>query len=100
MAIPALATLALASLSGAVQAQPIKLQFAIFSPDTEQTYISVFVPFAEAVNKQATGAIAIQLLPDGTLGRSPVQQAQMVLDGVEDIAWIFPSMRLHDYSQG
>ena len=74
-----------------VQAQPVKLKFSIFSPDKEATFISVFRPFAEAVNKEAGGAVEIELFPNGALGRSPVQQAQMVLDGVADLAWVIAS---------
>lgn len=85
----AVALMALWSLS--VCAEPIKLRFAIFSPDSEQTYLSVFRPFAEAVNKDAAGTVVIELYPNGALGRSPAQQAQMVLDGVADLAWVVPS---------
>lgn len=72
-------------------AQPVKLKFAVFTPDKEQTFVSVMKPFAEAVNKDAGGAIEIELFPNGALGRSPLQQAQMVLDGVADIAWVIAS---------
>ena len=88
-----LAAAVLMLISGATWAQnaPVKLKFSIFSPDKEATYLSVFKPFAEAVNKDSGGAIEIELFPNGALGRSPVQQAQMVLDGVADIAWVIAS---------
>ena len=73
------------------QTTPIKLKFSIFSPDKEITYQSVFKPFADAVNKETNGAVEIELFPNGALGRSPLQQAQMVLDGVADMAWIIAS---------
>ena len=88
-ALCAAALLAIAS-TGA-QAQAVKLKFAIFSPDKEATFLSVFRPFAEAVNKDAAGTVEIELFPNGALGRSPVQQAQMVLDGVADLAWVIAS---------
>lgn len=72
-------------------AQPVKVKFAIFTPDKEQTFITVMKPFAEAVNMEARGAVEIELFPNGALGRSPLQQAQMVLDGVADIGWIIAS---------
>jgi TRAP-type C4-dicarboxylate transport system substrate-binding protein len=72
-------------------AQATKVKFAVFTPDKEQTYITVMRPFAEAVNKEAAGAVEIDLFPNGALGRSPLQQAQMVLDGVADIAWVIAS---------
>jgi TRAP-type C4-dicarboxylate transport system substrate-binding protein len=81
----------LAAASTCVYAQPTKIKFAIFTPDKEQTFLTVMKPFAEAVNKDAAGVIEIELYPNGALGRSPLQQAQMVLDGVADIGWIIAS---------
>lgn len=90
--IPACAGLfaGLSVISAQAQTPPVKLRFAIFSPDTEQTYLTVFKPFAEAVNKENAG-VEIELFPNGALGRNPAQQAQMVLDGVADIAWVVAS---------
>ena len=70
--------------------QPVKLKFAVFSPDTERLYNTVKKPWVEAVNKAAGGAIQIELYPNGALGRAPQQQAQMVNDGVADIGFIVP----------
>ena len=47
---------------------------AVFTPDKEQTFLTVMKPWAEAVNKEAAGAIEIDLFPNGALGRSPLQQ--------------------------
>ena len=85
-----LATLCFAH-SAFAQSPPVKLKFSIFSPDKEVTYLNVFKPFAEAVNKESGGAVEIELFPNGALGRSPLQQAQMVLDGVADIGWVIAS---------
>jgi predicted rRNA methylase len=74
----------LVAVAGGVAAQPVKLKFAVFTPDREQTFQTVMKPFAEAVNKEAAGAVEIELYPNGALGRAPQQQAQMVLDGVTD----------------
>ena len=86
----ALVALCAAAASVAV-AQPAKIKFAVFTPDREQTFLTVMKPWAEAVNKEAAGAVEIELYPNGALGRSPLQQAQMVLDGVADIGWIIAS---------
>ena len=83
--------IALAAVPLAVAAQTTKLKFAIFTPDKEQTFLTTMKPFAEAVNKDAAGAVEIELFPNGALGRSPLTQAQMVLDGVADIAWVIAS---------
>ena len=56
--------------------QPVKLKFAVFSPDTERLYNTVKKPWVEAVNKAAGGAIQIELFPNGALGRAPQQQAR------------------------
>ena len=73
-----------------VHAQPIKLKFAVFSPDTERLFNTVKKPFAAAVNEASGGTVQIELFPNGALGRAPQQQAQMVLDGVADIGFIVP----------
>lgn len=70
--------------------QPVKLKFAVFSPDSERLFNTVKKPWVEAVNKAAGGAIQIELFPNGALGRAPQQQAQMVNDGVADIGFIVP----------
>ena len=82
---------ALACAAGLAQAQPVKLKFAVFSPDSERLYNTVKKPWAEAVNKAAGGTIDIEIFPNGALGRAPQQQAQMVLDGVADIGFIVPA---------
>ena len=87
MLVLALLTLA----CGSAFAQAIKLKFAIFTPDKEQTFITVFKPFADAVNKEGKGLVEIELYPNGALGRIPPQQAQMILDGVSDIGWVVAS---------
>ncbi len=82
---------ALALAAGTASAQATKLKFAVFTPDKEQTFQSVMKPWAEAVNKDAAGTLDIELFPNGALGRAAPQQAQMVLDGVADIAWVIAS---------
>lgn len=85
------ALLAVSMLAGsAAAADTTKLKFAVFSPDTEITVKSVFMPFVEAVNGENAG-VEIEFFPNGALGRNPQQQAQMVLDGVADLALVVPS---------
>lgn len=85
------AMLTVATLVGTGMAEPTKLKFGVFSPDTEITVRTVFVPFTEAVNKEAPDAVQIEMFPNGALGRNPQQQAQMILDGVTDLALVVPS---------
>src|SRR5262245_7402033 len=84
-----LAVLLLCAASTA-HAEPVKLKFAVFSPDTERLFNTVKKPWAEAVTKAAGGTVQIDLFPNGALGRAPQQQAQMVLDGVTDIGFVVP----------
>src|ERR1700730_13202097 len=82
-----------------VSAEPIKLKFAVFSPDSERLYNTVKKPFAAAVNADSGGTIEIELYPNGALGRAPQQQAQMVLDGVADIGFIVPTFTPGRFSE-
>jgi TRAP-type transport system periplasmic protein len=67
------------------------LKWAVFVPDNELTFRMVMKPFAAAVQSETNGAVVFDLFPNGALGRNPAQQAQMILDGVADLAWIIPS---------
>jgi TRAP-type C4-dicarboxylate transport system substrate-binding protein len=84
--------IAFALLPIATVAEPIKLKMAYFSSDREPPFVSVLKPFADAVNKEAQGIIEIDPYSGGVLGRSYLQQAQLVADGVADMAWVNPSL--------
>jgi TRAP-type transport system periplasmic protein len=84
--------IAVALLPVAALAEPIKLKMAYFSSDREPPYVAVLQPFADAVNKAGKGIIEIVPYSGGVLGRSYPQQAQLVLDGVADMAWVNPSL--------
>ena len=79
-------------LRSAEASEPVVLKLAYFSSDREQAYVNAIKPFVDAVNANAKGAIEIQVYTSGALGRDFAQQAQMVLDGVADIAWINPGL--------
>jgi TRAP-type C4-dicarboxylate transport system substrate-binding protein len=85
-------TIAVVLLPIAAAAEPIKLKMAYFSSDREPPYVSVLQPFADAVNKAGKGIIEIVPYSGGVLGRSYSGQAQEVLDGVADMAWVNPSL--------
>jgi TRAP-type C4-dicarboxylate transport system substrate-binding protein len=74
------------------EAEPVKLKFAFFASDREYAYQGVVKPFVDAVNLAAKGIVEVELFPGGVLGRSYVDQAQLVLDGTADIAWVNPSL--------
>jgi len=68
-----------------------RLKWAVFTPDHEVTFRTVMKPYAEAVQRDTSDAVAFDFFPNGALGRNPGQQPQMVMDGVADVAWCIPS---------
>jgi TRAP-type C4-dicarboxylate transport system substrate-binding protein len=84
--------IALVLLPVATVAEPVKLKMAYFSSDREPPYVSVLQPFAEAVNKEGRGIVEIVPYSGGVLGRNYARQAQDVLDGVADMAWVNPNL--------
>jgi TRAP-type C4-dicarboxylate transport system substrate-binding protein len=91
-AIARFVTIAVALLPVATLAEPIKLKMAYFSSDREPPYVSVLQPFADAVNKEGKGIVEIVPFSGGVLGRNYPRQAQQVLDGVADMAWVNPGL--------
>lgn len=68
-------------------AQPTRLKFAVILPEAP-VVSEVFRQFADNVNRDAKGLVEVEVFVNGALGRNPQQQAQMVRDGVADIAWV------------
>lgn len=91
-AVARFAIVAFTLLSFSAVAEPIKLKLAYFSSDREQAYINAIKPFADAVNADAEGIIEIEVYTSGALGRNFAQQAQLILDGIADIAWVNPGL--------
>jgi TRAP-type C4-dicarboxylate transport system substrate-binding protein len=87
----ACAAIALGGVS-AVKADPVKLKFAFFTGETERTWTTTIKPFIDAINQEGKGIVEIDAYPNGALGRNMAQQAQMVLDGVADIAFVLPAL--------
>jgi TRAP-type C4-dicarboxylate transport system substrate-binding protein len=81
-----------ALLSLPASADPIRLKFSFFSSDREYAYDKVVKPFVNAVNLEGKGLVEIELYPSGALGRSYAKQAQLVLSGDADIAWVNPAL--------
>jgi TRAP-type C4-dicarboxylate transport system substrate-binding protein len=82
------ATIALILLPVAAVGEAIKLKLAYYGSDQTRTYISTIKPFVDAVNTDEQGGIIIETYPSGALGKDPGQQAQLVRDGVADIAFV------------
>ncbi len=83
---------AMALLSQSAVAEPAKLKFAFFASDREFAYDGIIKPFVDAVNLEAKGVLQIDIYPSGALGRSYAQQAELVLSGAADMAWIHPAL--------
>ena len=79
-------------LTQAAKAEPEKLKFAFFASDREFAYQGVVKPFVDAVNTDGKGIVEVELYPSGVLGRSYAQQAELVLSGGADFAWVNPTL--------
>jgi TRAP-type C4-dicarboxylate transport system substrate-binding protein len=84
------ALLSLALLPCAATAEPITLKLAFFSSDREGNYLEAVKPFVDAIN--ASGVIHIDVYLSGALGKSYPGQAQLVLDGGADFAFVNPGL--------
>jgi len=74
----------------AATAEPIQLKLSFFGSDHTNTYRYGIKPFVDAVNTEGKGLLAIEVYPNGALGRALAEQPRLVLDGIADIAWIVP----------
>jgi TRAP-type C4-dicarboxylate transport system substrate-binding protein len=74
----------------AATAEPIQLKLSFFGSDHTNTYRNGIKPFVDAVNAEGKGLLAIEVYPNGALGRALAEQPRLVLDGIADIAWIVP----------
>ena len=72
----------------AAAAEPIELKLAYFTSDQASVYKIAIAPFVDAVNDDARGGIEIKTYPGGSLGKDQARQAELVRDGVADIAFV------------
>jgi TRAP-type C4-dicarboxylate transport system substrate-binding protein len=80
------------ALAGNALAQvPVTMRVGHFLPPKSLTHSKLFLPLAENLNKDSGGRIKATVYPGGSLGRSPAQQLQLVMDGVVDIGFIVQS---------
>ena len=86
--LAAAAALLLAASGVRAETQHVKLGF--FTNEQEMTWVSVIKPFVDAVNRDGKDVVQIDAFTNGALGRDLPQQAQLVLDGVADIAFTVP----------
>jgi TRAP-type C4-dicarboxylate transport system substrate-binding protein len=91
------ALLAFALLPRPAAAEPIKLKLSYFTSDREVIYRTAVKPFVDSVNVAANGLIEIEVFTSGSLGKSYPAQAQLVLDGVADLAFVNPGLTLEQF---
>ena len=82
------AAIAFVLLPFAAQGAPIKLKLAFFSSDQSRSYSMAIKPFVDAVNADEEGGLTIETYPGGVLGKDSAQQAQLIRDGMADIAFV------------
>lgn len=91
--VPGLLALAGATLlgTGAADAQEVTLKLHHFLGPNAPAQKDFFEPWAERVQEQSDGRIAIEIYPSMTLGGSPPQLISQLRDGVVDIIWTVTS---------
>lgn len=75
-----------AAPAGPAMAQRLKV--AYLGPDSDAAFRGVLLPWARDVRSATRGAVNLELLPDGLLGRDPGKQAALVDQGHADVAWV------------
>jgi TRAP-type C4-dicarboxylate transport system substrate-binding protein len=76
---------AIAGSTGAL-AEPIQLKLATFGPPQSFFYVDVLIPWMEAVNRDAGGAIEIKHFGASVLGNAS-NMYDVVMNGAADIGW-------------
>jgi TRAP-type C4-dicarboxylate transport system substrate-binding protein len=92
------ATLILAALTASATAEPIRLKLSFFTSDRELAFQAGLKPFIDAVNEEGAGVIEIEALTRGALGKFP-EQADLVLNGVADIAFVNPGLTVPKFPE-
>jgi TRAP-type C4-dicarboxylate transport system substrate-binding protein len=82
------AAIALTMLPLGALGEPIKLKLAYYSSDQARSYTMAVKPFVDAVNADPRGGVQIEVYPGGVLGKDSNQQAQLIHDGIADMAYV------------
>jgi len=90
VSIAAMLAMSLICFQSSTFAATIKLKLAHFVPTMHVQHKNVFVPFAEAVNKESNGAVQIKIYPGGALG-NPKNMVNSIKKGIADIGFVIPS---------
>jgi TRAP-type C4-dicarboxylate transport system substrate-binding protein len=85
-----LGALALLLLPAFARAEPINLKLSFITSDRSSLYQCYVQPFVEAVNTDGAGVVQIQPYFSGAISPDMTKQAQLVLDGAADLAYVVP----------
>ena len=77
--------------AGIGNAEPMQLNLATFGPPQSYFYVEVLIPWMEAVNRDAHGAVAIKYVGGGVLGNAG-NMYNSVVSGAADIGWALPGV--------
>lgn len=77
-------------LPAASLAEPVTLKFSFISSDRSYHYLAGLKQFVDAVNAEAKEIVQIEVYFSNSLGKLE-RQAQLVADGVADIAFVVPA---------
>ena len=81
---------ALALLPVVATAEPITLKLSFITSDRSDIYQCYVKPFVDAVNADGTGLVKIKIYFSGAISPAMPEQAQLVLDGAADLAYVVP----------
>ena len=77
--------------AGIANAEPVPLNLATFGPPQSYFYVEVLIPWMQAVNRDAQGAVDIKYVGGGVLGNAG-NMYDSVLNGAADIGWALPGV--------
>ena len=84
------AAVVLALIPALAMADPITLKLSFITSDRSGLYECYVKPFVEAVNEDGAGAVQIKVYFSGAMNPEMTKQAQLVLDGTADLAYVVP----------
>jgi len=89
-ALALLAAGAAAAVAGTARAQEVTLRVHHFLSASSTTHADFIVPWAERLEAQSDGRIAVQIFPSMQRGGAPPALYDQVRDGVADVVWTLP----------
>jgi TRAP-type C4-dicarboxylate transport system substrate-binding protein len=82
--------LALSLLPALAAADPVTLKFSFVTSDRSSLYQCFVKPFVDAVNADGTGVVQVNVYFSGAINPDMTKQAQLVLRGGADLAYVVP----------